>query len=302
MKKYSIVKSDLNSYVSLNAGILSFSATDDYIISFSLNSKHFKLNLKNILIENINIGSADYGFVGIMLDEKLNPSLYFSEVLYIVADSFPSDPILNQIVYNTKRDSSYIWDGTRWKSVAITFIADIGFSILTEFLSDTSLIEDDSLYSIGFPVFSTDNTPFKINHPHSFDQILTDEDDLLISLESHQILSNVVEFSTTCGENINKYSCVKIENGMVFVKNAKSSADCDGIALFSAKRGNTIKIIKHGIIKDSSFNFDPNKYLYCGYDGEITDVPTSVFSISKIGISLSDDMILINIKETKDIT
>lgn len=91
----------------------------------------------------------------------------------------------------------------------------------------------------------------------------------------------------TAGENISLYKLVYIKNdGLIYIANNTSLIQCEqyiGIAITAGNTGETITVLKKGIVTNSSWSLNINNRIFLGTSGNVTQTEPLSANILQIG-------------------
>ncbi len=100
------------------------------------------------------------------------------------------------------------------------------------------------------------------------------------------------------GQNLSSGRAVMIDGGEAYYFQPSNTAHAGrmaGITRTSANEGNNVEIRAFGVIEDASLSFLPDKTLWVGTDGAITDTQSGYWLVlQKSGISMENDKMLID--------
>lgn len=101
--------------------------------------------------------------------------------------------------------------------------------------------------------------------------------------------------------NISALKCVTKEITGVNLadKDAQITAEVLGITRSAANTGNSLRVVTHGRIDDTTFNFNVNEPLFLGDNGNITNLSPSLSGeyITRIGYGLGAGSIFVEIEQ-----
>ena len=136
--------------------------------------------------------------------------------------------------------------------------------------------------------------------------ITIEESSLKVSVQSfsYSVLSvtDSVIVEKVAGSTIGSHKIVKLgSDGLLYYASCDNLSDVDkivGLSLNSANYGEAVKVLVFGRISDTSFNFDTEKPIFLGINGQIVqETPQSALFIQRIGKVLRSEEIIIDLDE-----
>ena len=116
---------------------------------------------------------------------------------------------------------------------------------------------------------------------------------------SGENLPQAIERDLLAGENLAQYRVVSRESGSLYLADARSltRVRAIGITLANASAGGSAAIKYAGYLQNKAWQFDPNKALFLGNQGQIVQVPppAAAAAVVDLGLVISPSEIIINI-------
>ena len=124
---------------------------------------------------------------------------------------------------------------------------------------------------------------------------------LIQGLIPYSISENVI-VEKVAGETIGSHKIVKLgDNGYLYYASCNVLDDVNkilGLSLNSANVGENVRVLIFGKLSDSSFNFNIDKPIFLGINGQIVqEVPETAVFIQRLGKVLRNNEIMIDLDE-----
>ena len=114
-----------------------------------------------------------------------------------------------------------------------------------------------------------------------------------------EALESIEKIDVTAGVSLGGHRAVYVQDRMALYASSDDDLSCDlltGITMHYADQGSLIKVHTDGEVQESSWNWEPDRPVFLGLMGMLTQTPPAAGAIVQIGLALEPTVLLVRIE------